>query len=143
MAAQLKQANYFSHQCGELEPGERIEEKDLKRFKNRTEHKEYRALVENGGVKAARAMMRHRLPTAVELHFTNMIKADAAGDYNAVARFTNPLIDRVEPRMGPNMLQTNTAIQVTLTVDQAHSLSDDTPEAECEVISEAVFTAKD
>jgi len=41
------------------------------------------------------------------------------------------------------MLQPNTAIQVNLTVEQAHNLADETPEAECEVISEAVFTTKD
>lgn len=108
--------------------------KDLERLKRRAEYTDYYQAVREGGIPAARRMMKQRYPWVAALHFKALRQADGAGDYETVLRATASHLDRVMPKQSAPAQPT---IHINLTMDQAELLSAETPvqDVEYEVLS--------
>ena len=107
----------------------------VRKLRRRAEFKEYYGLMQEGGTRAARRMMKMREQYAVAKHFEAVEKASAAGDYRGVFAGTIPMLDRIEPKkqeLGPTA-----AIQVNLSVEQGQALAEaEAIPVEVEVVEE-------
>lgn len=129
---QLDKANELLTKTG-FDGDEQITADELETLKRRVVFREYRDEVGKTSLNAARRMLRERYPFYVEAHWDGLQMAQKAKDYQAIPKYTTPILDRVEPKQVDAGAQT--AVAVSISVKAADLIAREAPvEADYEVV---------
>ena len=90
----------------------------LRELEKRPDFVKYCDELAAGPLEAARAKFASKFPTYVDAHADALENARLAGDYTAVARIAEPVLDRIIPRKVEGTT-VPTAVTIVLTAQQA------------------------
>ena len=113
----------------------------LRELEERPDFVKYCDELAKGPLEAARAKFQKAFPTYIEAHAEALDSARRAGDYTAVARIAEPVLDRVIPKKAEGM-GAAAAVTIILSPGQLKGFSEYTPASvECEVVEASVEDA--
>ena len=93
----------------------------LRELESRPDFVKYCDELAKGPLEAARAKFQKAFPTYIEAHAEALDSARRAGDYTAVARIAEPVLDRVIPRKAEGAPPAN--VTIILTPQQAAGIA--------------------
>lgn len=139
--SQYKAAPPIARQLEKAEElfGCEVDEDALQKVKRSKPFRDYLGKLEKMSPEQAKELAREyidsKLPHAMAAHFQAIAMLQKLGDWKDVAKFTNPLLDRVYPKKEEQNVQ---AMQVTINLQpHAHAaMLDDVVEVEAEVLSD-------
>ena len=98
----------------------------LRKLKKRSAFEEIFVKLSLDHLARARRNFEKQFPEYVKMHYDNAKRADAEGDYNAVVKFTTPVLDRVAPKNDRAVVATQ--VTINLSDSRREALNEETVE---------------
>lgn len=107
----------------------------LRTLKQREAFEEYFVKLQLDHLARARKKLEEKYPQYVDMHWDNAVKADAEGDYNAVVKYTGPMLDRIAPKNDRSVVATQ--VTINLSDSRREALDEETVEIDAIEVIEA------
>jgi len=98
----------------------------LRKLKQRPAFQEFFVKLSLDHLARARAKILEKYPEYADMHFRNATAADKEGDYNAVVKYTTPMLDRIVPKTERAVVATQ--VTVVLSDSRREALDEETIE---------------